>query len=179
MQEINDIIRRHNLYKRKNLSKIFNIKKSYRILTLLKKIIKPCKHIASYYAVEGELATLLINRYILKSRQKLYLPVISDDKLEFCRTNLSTEWQKNKFNIPEPIGKKQDIKNLDIILVPLVAFDNKANRLGFGGGFYDKTLGEIKKENRPLLVGLAHAFQYSRHITTHRHDITLDYIVTN
>ena len=82
----------------------------------------------------------------------------------------------NKFGIPEPISKKTMYP--DIILVPLVAFDNNLNRIGYGGGFYDRYISKIKKNKKVLTIGLAFSFQKVKRIPINKHDIKLDYILT-
>ena len=82
----------------------------------------------------------------------------------------------NKFGIPEPVSKK--IKYPDILLVPLVAFDEHLNRVGYGGGFYDRYIKKIKKKKKLITIGLAYSFQRVKKIQTNNYDIKLDYIVT-
>ena len=82
----------------------------------------------------------------------------------------------NKFGIPEPsIGK---IKFPDILLIPLLSFDKKLNRVGYGGGFYDRYIQRIKRKKKPLLVGLAYSFQEVKSIPFNRYDKKLDFVVT-
>ena len=82
----------------------------------------------------------------------------------------------NKFGIPEPFTNK--IIYPDVLLVPLVAFDNKFNRLGYGGGFYDRYLKRIKKIKNILTIGLAYSFQEVKSIPINNYDIKLDFIIT-
>ena len=63
----------------------------------------------------------------------------------------------NKFGIPEPLSNK--IKYPNILLVPLVAFDKDLNRIGYGGGFYDRYISKIKKRKKIISIGLAYSFQ--------------------
>ena len=82
----------------------------------------------------------------------------------------------NTFGIPEPISKKKIYP--DILLVPLVAFDNDLNRLGYGGGFYDRYLKKIKNKKKIVTIGIGFAFQKIQKIPTNKHDMKLDYIIT-
>ena len=83
----------------------------------------------------------------------------------------------NKFGIPEPIKTKK-IKP-DIILVPLLAFDNMRNRLGYGKGFYDKYLNKyMKLKKRILTIGIAFYFQKYNSLPFNNKDYKLDYIIT-
>ena len=82
----------------------------------------------------------------------------------------------NKFGIPEP--SKGNIKLPDILLIPLLSFDIKLNRVGYGGGFYDRYIHKIRKKKKPLLIGLAYSFQRVKKISTNKHDEKLDFVVT-
>ncbi len=82
----------------------------------------------------------------------------------------------NEYGIPEPVSNK--IRYPDILLVPLVAFDNELNRIGYGGGFYDRYIKKIKKKKKIITIGLAFSFQKVKKIQTNKFDIKLDFIVT-
>ena len=82
----------------------------------------------------------------------------------------------NKYGIPEPISKKKVYPN--ILLVPLVAFDKSNNRIGYGGGFYDRYINKIKKNKKIITIGLAFSFQKVNNIPINEYDIKLDFIVT-
>ena len=82
----------------------------------------------------------------------------------------------NKFGIPEPSNDK--IKFPDILLMPLLSFDTKLNRVGYGGGFYDRYIHRIKRKKKTLLVGLAYSFQRVKSITVNKYDKKLDFVVT-
>ena len=82
----------------------------------------------------------------------------------------------NKYGIPEPISNK--IKYPDILLVPLVAFDKNFNRIGYGGGFYDRYIQKIKKKKKIITIGLAYSFQKVKKIPINKYDIKLDFIIT-
>ena len=82
----------------------------------------------------------------------------------------------NMYGIPEPISKK--IKYPNILLVPLVAYDNNFNRIGYGGGFYDRYLKKIKKRKKIITIGIAYSFQKIKKIPINKYDMKLDYIIT-
>ena len=82
----------------------------------------------------------------------------------------------NKFGIPEPSNGK--IKFPNILLIPLLSFDKKLNRVGYGGGFYDRYINGIKRKKTPLLIGLAYSFQRVKSIPINRYDKKLDFVVT-
>ena len=81
----------------------------------------------------------------------------------------------NRYGIPEPISKKVVIP--EILLIPLLAFDDDLNRLGYGGGYYDRYLGKLKKKNI-LKIGIAYSFQNLKKIPINKHDVKLDFIIT-
>ena len=66
-----------------------------------------------------------------------------------------------------------------ILLVPLLAFDNNFNRIGYGGGFYDRYIKKIKKDKKIITIGLAYSFQRVKKIPTNKYDIKLDFIITD
>ena len=84
----------------------------------------------------------------------------------------------NKFGIPEPLKTAKKVVPA-IIFVPLIAFDNLNNRLGYGKGFYDKFLLKYRKINRKILsIGIAFSFQKYHKLPTNSKDVKLDYIIT-
>ena len=92
------------------------------------------------------------------------------------------KWHKNdpllinKYGIPEPISENKIYP--DIIFVPLVAFDKEFNRLGYGGGFYDRYIQKISKIKKMLKIGIAFSFQKLKKIPVNKHDKKLDIILT-
>ena len=97
--------------------------------------------------------------------------------MNFFRWSIKDPLLINKYGIPEPTSNK--IVYPDILLVPLVAFDKNLNRIGYGGGFYDRYLEKIKKNKKIITIGLAYFFQKVKKIPINKHDFKLDYIVTN
>ena len=82
----------------------------------------------------------------------------------------------NQYGIPEPVSLK--IKWPDILLVPLLAYDTNLNRIGYGGGFYDRYIARIKRKKNITTIGLAYSFQKVKEIPNNRHDMKLDFIIT-
>ena len=95
--------------------------------------------------------------------------------MDFFKWSFSNPLIINKYGIPEPVSNK--IRYPDILLVPLVAFDKDLNRIGYGGGFYDRYIKKIKKK-KIITIGLAFSFQKVKKIQTNKFDIKLDFIVT-
>ena len=97
--------------------------------------------------------------------------------MDFFRWSTKDPLVINKYGIPEPDSKK--IIYPSFLLVPLVAFDMQLNRIGYGGGFYDRYIKKIKKKKKILTIGLAYSFQKVREIPIDEHDTKLDFIITD
>ena len=97
--------------------------------------------------------------------------------MNFFRWSLKEPLSINKYRIPEPISSK--VIYPDILLVPVVAFDKNFNRIGYGGGFYDRYIKRIKKDKNILTIGLAYSFQKVKKIQINNNDMRLNFIITN
>jgi len=82
----------------------------------------------------------------------------------------------NKYGIPEPISLK--ILYPDILLVPLVAYDKDLNRLGYGGGFYDRYIEKIEKIKKVIKIGFAFSYQKLESVPINKYDKKLDFVIT-
>jgi len=118
--------------------------------------------IGAYFAEDAELdLSPLINR-LLSANKRLAMPVVRDDGImEFYRYRRNGRLVLNRYGIPEPAPGTPFVSplSIDLLLMPLVAFDRFGVRLGMGAGFYDRFLGRIPEKLRPLLVGTAHETQ--------------------
>ena len=83
----------------------------------------------------------------------------------------------NKYGIAEPKKSNKSFKP-DVILVPLVAFDQKLNRLGYGAGYYDRALKELSLKKKILAIGVGFSFQKCKNIPVKKTDYSLDYVLT-
>ena len=136
------------------------------------------KIIGGYYPVNYEIDDLEILREFLKKKSKISLPVIKKNfRMDFVQCSLDGTFTINQYGIPEPDDGK--IVYPDILLIPLVAFDKKLNRLGYGAGFYDRFIKSLKKRKNIITIGLAFDFQEVYLIPTSKYDQKLNYIVTN
>jgi len=106
--------------------------------------------------------------------------VVGNAILDFIHIHPKTVLSKNRFGILEPSPSLVSFSPqcLDIVLVPLVAFDEEGHRLGMGGGFYDKTFSFRKDKAVPRLIGLAYSIQKGKHLPQSLFDITLDEVIT-
>ncbi|URJ27938.1 5-formyltetrahydrofolate cyclo-ligase [Candidatus Blochmannia vicinus (nom. nud.)] len=144
------------------------------------------ERIAVFIAFDGEIRTSLLIRNLLYMHKQVYLPVLpysENQCLFFLRYTFSTPLIYNRLNIYEPewnVNSIVPIEKLDIIFVPLVAFDNYGNRLGMGGGFYDRTLQNWKNQSNYIPIGLAYDFQRipTQLFPVDEWDLTLPEIVT-
>ncbi len=147
------------------------------IIKLLKKKRIKGKIIGGYYPYNNELDCIQILEKLEKKNYTISLPKIKKNfQMDFIQWNFKEPLVINKFGIPEPSNGK--IKFPDILLVPLLSFDAKLNRVGYGGGFYDRYIQRIKIKKKPLLVGLAYSFQRVKSISTNIYDKKLDFVVT-
>ena len=105
----------------------------------------------------------------------------------FAPYDKGTRLRKNCFGILEPVYQKKNLKTakqLDIVLAPLVGFDDQGNRMGMGGGFYDRALQHLKsgasgtRSLKPKFIGIAHELQGVKKLESHAWDIALSGIVT-
>ncbi len=152
--------------------------KFMKIMELLKieKIFK--KNVGGYYPVNYEVDDMNILKEFEKRNYSISLPVIKKNfSMNFYKWSFSEPLKINKYGIPEPEIKI--LVNPDILLVPLLAFDRKLNRLGYGGGYYDRLLSKLSKKKKILKIGLALSSQEIKKVPINRYDQKLDYIVTN
>ena len=83
----------------------------------------------------------------------------------------------NNLGIPEPEAKK--LAHPDILFIPMVAFDKNLNRLGYGGGYYDRFIEKLSRKKNIIKIGLALSCQKIKKIPINKHDQKLDFIITN
>ena len=135
------------------------------------------KNVGGYYTSNYEIDDLDILDFLEKKNFKVSLPVIKkENQMNFYKWSKKDPLKINKFGIPEPVSSK--IIYPDILLVPLVAYDSNLNRLGYGGGFYDRYIEKIEKIKKVIKIGLAFSFQKISSIPINQYDKRLDFIVT-
>ena len=135
------------------------------------------KNLGGYYPSNFEIDDLEILRLLEKKNIKISLPIIKKNKqMNFFKWSNDDPLKINKYGIPEPILLNMTYP--DILLVPLVGFDNDLNRLGYGGGFYDRYIEKIEKIKKVIKIGLAFSYQKLKRVPTNQHDKKLDFIIT-
>ncbi|MFT2090237.1 5-formyltetrahydrofolate cyclo-ligase [Paraglaciecola sp. 2405UD69-4] len=141
--------------------------------------------IAVYLANDGEINPSEIIKYCWQSNKRVLLPAMhpfSKGHLVFVEYLANSPMKTNQYGIKEPIVTTNNIiplAEIELIMTPLVAFDAKGNRLGMGGGYYDRTLAPIKRYNlNTQLIGLAHSCQQVDTLDANYWDIPLHGIAT-
>lgn len=146
------------------------------------------QRIACYMANDSELSLELLIERIWLENKCCYLPVLDSihrNRLWFAPYRPGSKMRLNRFGIPEPLCDKRELvraQSLDLIMAPLVAFDKAGNRLGMGGGFYDRSLAFLLRRrywHRPRLCGVAYAFQCVNRLPGEPWDVPLRTIITD
>ena len=159
-----------------NLNKNLKINKN-NFISFLKINMNSINTLGGYYPSNHEIDDLEILGLLEKKNFKISLPKIrKNNQMDFFKWSNNDPLKINKFGIPEPISLKKFYP--DILLVPLVGYDNDLNRLGYGGGFYDRYIERIEKIKKVIKIGLAFSFQKNNIIPLNQYDKKLDFIVT-
>ncbi|MDH5766737.1 MAG: 5-formyltetrahydrofolate cyclo-ligase, partial [Gammaproteobacteria bacterium] len=133
---------------------------------------RSAKRIACYLAEDGEIDPVYIIEKAWQYNKQIFLPVLppTGKSLFFAPFTPDTSLTNNRFGIPEPVTDSKHwvrARDLSLIFLPLVGFDTSGNRLGMGGGYYDRSLSFIKHRKQwhnPRLIGLAHELQKVEHL---------------
>lgn len=143
------------------------------------------RNIAAYLAVDSEISLNPAIESAWSLGIPVYLPCLVKARMEFRRYTPGTPLIANRFGIPEPVrdpARRLNARFLDLVLAPLVAFDADGNRLGTGGGYYDRTFAFLKHRqhwNSPRLYGVAYEFQQHAHLPHDSWDVPLHRAVTD
>ena len=164
-------IRKQNIFKSSKIyfDDIFNILKKEKILG---------KIIGGYYPYNYEIDVIKILEQFEKKNYQISLPKIKkNSQMDFFQWSTIDPLTINKYGIPEPTSNK--ILQPSILLVPLIAFDKYLNRVGYGGGFYDRYIKKARRNKKIITIGLAYSFQKIKKIPINKYDIKLDFVLTN
>lgn len=142
--------------------------------------------VAGYWAVHGELPLHRVVTALVRRGAQYHLPVVCDgERLRFAPWSPGKPLAPNRFGIPEPVVKSAKSaaapESIELVLVPLLAFDRGGNRIGSGGGYYDRSFAFLRNGERPrepLLVGIGYAFQEVPKLDPESWDIKLDFVCT-
>ena len=170
MKKINIKIRKKNYNKNLKIN-------SEELFLFFKKKKFNSKIFGGYYPSNHEIDDLEILYALEKKKYLISLPVIrKNNQMDFFQWSSKTPLKINKYGIPEPLSKK--ICYPDILFVPLVGYDSEFNRLGYGGGFYDRYLEKISKIKKIFKIGLGFSYQKIKKIPINKYDKKLDLIIT-
>jgi 5-formyltetrahydrofolate cyclo-ligase len=143
-------------------------------------------HVAGYWAVNGELPLNIALGRLSARAQNYYLPVLATDKLlKFGEWRPGVSVRANRYGIPEPVCDDASLLSamqIDLVLVPLLGFDRRGNRLGAGAGYYDRSFAFLRATTRPaqpLLVGIGYHFQEVAELLPESWDVPLDFVATD
>ncbi|CRL97788.1 MULTISPECIES: 5-formyltetrahydrofolate cyclo-ligase [Pseudomonas] len=151
-------------------------------------LFRRAKHISLYLPTDGEIDPRLLLRAAQRRGKATYLPVLSAwprTKMVFQRVRPGETLRPNRFRILEPrvnARRQRKVWALDLVLLPLVGFDDVGGRLGMGGGFYDRSLAYLARRKhwrKPTLLGLAHECQKVDRLAQASWDVPLAGTVTD
>ena len=151
-------------------------------------LFRRAKHISLYLPTDGEIDPRLLLRAAQRRGKATYLPVLSAwprTKMVFQRVRPGEKLSPNRFRILEPqvnVSRQRKVWTLDLVLLPLVGFDDIGGRLGMGGGFYDRSLAYLARRKawrKPILLGLAHECQKVERLAQASWDVPLEGTVTD
>ena len=137
-------------------------------------------YVASFISIRSEISTSQLNEKIIELKKALLFPVVEKDSHEliFKKYYSNKELKIGKFNIPEP-SEESEIVTPQLFFVPCLGFDLNGYRLGYGGGFYDKTFAKYKKLNLKFYtIGYAFDDQMQSKIPIEDFDYKLDFVLT-
>ena len=159
--------------------------RSRKIIAALKKnpAFITARRISVYVSFRSEVRTVsLIKELIAAEKKTVYLPRVVPPRKELAMVRIkdsTKDLAPGIWGILEPLGDLPPLKNsrdLDLVIVPGLAFDKTGNRLGYGGGYYDRFLKKLEKVPK---IGLAYSFQMINRLPTSRTDIKMDYVITD
>ena len=148
----------------------------------------PCvqrvSNIGIYMSVAGEIDCGPLIKIGWLRKKRIFAPVLAKNRLNFAPLNPGSKLVQNRFDILEPVCRPDDLigpRQLDVVIVPLLAFDTQLNRIGMGAGYYDRTFAFSKRQKlwrRPLLIGVAYSFQRVENLTARAWDVPLHTVIT-
>ena len=151
-----------------NFKKILNIIKQKKIKNIV---------IGGYYPYYNEVDCIDLLTFLEKKGFIISLPKIrAHYQMDFYNWSIKDPLYVNRYGIPEPVYNKKIYPN--VLIIPMVGYDEDLNRLGYGGGFYDRYLQKFSKDRKILKIGLAYTFQKIKKIPINKYDIKLDFIFT-
>ena len=149
-------------------------------------LFQNARRVAIYWPADGEISPLKLAERAMAMGKRVYLPQLPkkpSQRMRFARFTSDITLRSNRFGIPEPqISYRQTVavNQLDLVIVPVVAMDRFGNRMGMGGGYYDRVFANsAKRALQPLLLGVGHAFQLLDGVAAQPWDISLNWLATD
>lgn len=175
---IKSSIRKSILQQRLALSKsiVSSLSKSIQTTLIESQYFQKAKSVAVYYPIKNEVKTDMIIETCLSSNKDIFLPRLDKKQLSFVSFMPESKLIENKFGIPEVANPKAALaKQFDLIICPGVCFDSKKNRIGYGGGYYDRFLSLASYNHLGMI---AFDMQKIEIIEKEEHDIPMEFIIT-
>ncbi len=142
---------------------------------LASNLLKEAGAVGLYASIKNEVNTDEIAQWLFREDKEVLFPRMSEDGLSYAAVKSLELLNPGRWGVPEPgEGRKWDLSKIHTVLVPGVAFDEDGYRLGFGGGYFDRTM----KTFKGVKIGLAYDFQVLKSLPHHDHDLQCDWIVT-
>jgi len=169
-------LRKQLLDSRDSLSQDFINITSKQIQDNLRKVdfLRSAKIVGAYYSIGSEVKTHDILQEILKSGKELALPKVVKKDLVFKKINSISDLEEGNFSVMEPKDNCEEIKKIEVIIVPAIALTRDGNRLGYGFGYYDRYLSGKKSKT----IALSYSKQIIKSFPYSDHDIRIDCTVT-
>ncbi len=149
------------------------------IAPILGLVASAARVVALYYPFGSEMDCLPLAEALRAAGYVTALPVVvtKGQALRFRQYETGDPFMQSRFGVSEPSADATEVEP-DTLIVPLLAFDRERYRLGYGGGFYDRTLVELRAKKSILAIGLGFSFQQVVEVPRETHDARLDEIVT-
>jgi len=136
------------------------------------------RRIALYRSFGGEVPVERLSESLIKKGIKCCFPRIENGNMVFCDcSDLNEDFISSSFDIKEPSADKKSVdpKEIDVVVLPAVAYNEEGTRLGMGGGYYDRFISSYVSE-RPYLLGVCYEFQICSDVPSEPHDAVADFI---
>jgi len=139
--------------------------------------------VSAYGACDGEPDLLPVLKMLMEKKIAIAMPLIRPcagvPALIFRQWTTTTSMKNSRYGTPEPVGTEEvSLADIDMVLLPLVAWDISGGRLGMGGGFYDRALQPFRKVSRPMRIGVAYQLQMLPQLATDPWDVPLHKVVS-
>ena len=169
-------MRKQLLDSRDSLSQDFINITSKQIQDNLRKVdfFRNAKSVGAYYSIGSEVKTLDILQEILKAGKEISLPKVVKKDLTFKKINSLSDLEQGNFSVMEPKEYCEDVKKIEVIIVPAIALTKDGHRLGYGFGYYDRYL----KGKKSKTIALSYSKQIIKSFSHSDHDVKIDCIVT-